>query len=296
VSQPLKIAATESVSATLDQFAQLIHERAGLRFSDRTRRRSLLARVGDTANEVGCSSIQELYARVVAERSAGAPCGTGLFQKVLDRIVTDETSFFRYAGHFEALRSYIFPAIASNREFSGDNSLRILSAGCSRGQEPYSVAISVLEEAETLRGLDTRIYALDLSQNVLDIARKGVYDMAQVRDVEPRLLEKHFDRIEGLGNRPPSWRVKPQARSLVRFQRHNLLKELPGPIFDVIFCRNVTIYFDDEVTRRVARNLYDRLRPGGYLFLGHAESLYNILPELCPLRYGETLVNRKPSK
>jgi chemotaxis protein methyltransferase CheR len=294
VSHPLKIAVDERDSATLDQFAQLIHDRVGLRFNDETRRRSLLARVRDAAREAGCSSVAELYARVLAEQ--GPTLNGGLFQKVLDRIVTDETSFFRYADQFHALRNYILPAIASNREFSGDNSLRILAAGCSRGQEPYSIAISALEEAETLRGLETRIYALDLSQNALDIARAGIYDAAQVRDVEPRILEKYFTEINRPKGRPPQYKVKPEVQRMVRFQRHNLLKELPGPIFDVIFCRNVTIYFNDEVTRRVARNLYDRLRPGGYLFLGHAESLYNILPELCPLKYGETLVNRKPSK
>jgi len=274
----------------LDLFAQLIDERTGLRFHN-ARRRFLATRLAEAASEVGAGSLQELYEMVrTATRNGGRE---GLFQLVVDRIVTDESSFFRYPGQFEALRNFIFPAIASHREFTRDNSVRILSAGCSRGQEPYSLAISACEEVETLRGLDVTVYALDLSQNVLDIARQGIYEESQVRDVSPRQLDRYFQRLES-GRRAARYQVKPEVRNMVRFQQHNLLSDLPGPIFDIVFCRNVTIYFNEETTRRVARNLYDRLRPGGYLYLGHAESYYGILPELTIVQFGDVLVNRKP--
>lgn len=280
---------TPEAQETLEQFAQLIHQRTGLRFND-TRRRFLQARIEEAAREVGCTSLQELLDLVRNGSRAG---GVDLFQVLVDRLVTDETSFFRYPGQFEALRNFIFPALRSHRDFAGDNSLRILSAGCSRGQEPYSIAISVLEEPETLKGFETTIYALDLSTNVLDVARQGVYSAHQLRDVSPRLLGRYFEQVDN-GGRTPAYRVRDDVRRMVRFQIHNLLADLPGPIFDVIFCRNVTIYFDFETTRRVARNLYDRLRPGGYLFLGHAESYYNVLPEMTIVQFGDVLVNRKP--
>src|SRR5690606_38736360 len=121
------------------------------------------------------------------------------------------------------------PAVRSHRDFSGDNTLRILSAGCSRGQEPYSIGISVLEEKETLKGLDTTIYALDLSANVLDVARRGVYPAGHLRDVDERMLSRYFEPIEN-GTRQQHYRVADDVRNMVRFQCHNLLNDLPGPI------------------------------------------------------------------
>jgi chemotaxis protein methyltransferase CheR len=128
---------------------------------------------------------------------------------------------------------------------------------------------------------------------VLDVARRGIYPAAHLRDVDAATLGRFFEPIEN-GKRHQHYQVADEVRNMVRFQCHNLLDDLPGPIFDIIFCRNVTIYFDFETTRRVARNLYDRLRPGGYLFLGHAESYYNVLPEMTIVQFGDVLVNRKP--
>lgn len=273
----------------LDLIADLLKARTGLRF-DGARRRYLTSRLSEVAAALGYTSVAEFLDVLRSEDSS-----SDKFQRLVDAVVTEESSFFRYPQHFEALRHFILPAIASNRAFgSGDRTLRILSAGCSRGQEPYSIAMTCHDEDETLQGLDVSIYALDISAANLAYAREAVYTDLDLRDLSPVLADRYFEPCPGPNGRGTRHRVRNGIKRLVRFQQHNLKEELTGPLFDIIFCRNVTIYFDAEDTRAVAANLYSRLVPGGYLFLGHAESYYGILPGLTIVQFGEALVNRKP--
>jgi chemotaxis protein methyltransferase CheR len=288
MKSPLQQEISES---DLNEIARLLHERTGLRFMG-ARRRFLNSRVNEVIEMLDCGNIGALLDLI---KNAGRD---DVFQRVVDQVITDETSFFRYPEHFDALRHFILPAIASNRDFSesGDRTIRILSAGCSRGHEPYSIAMSCLEEKETLSRCRVIIYALDLSKPLLEIARDGIYDASEVRHLPTELSSKYFTPAENFNGRGQKIEVIPELKEMIRFQQCNLKDELAGPIFDVVFCRNVTIYFDETDTRKVAENLYSKLLPGGYLFLGHAESYYGILSGLCTVQFGEALVNRKPVK
>ncbi len=186
---------------------------------------------------------------------------------MLDCLTTNKTSFFREIQHFEYLREKILPPI---REARGR--LRIWSAGCSSGEEPYSIAILLKEEWPGIDSCDARILATDLSTRILEQARAGVYSGETLQNVPLRILTKYFTRSGDLGSQ--EYHVTDQVRLLVRIARLNLMEEWPmkGP-FDVIFCRNVMIYFDKPTQKALVKRFWNLLRPGGHLFIGHSESL-----------------------
>ena len=183
---------------------------------------------------------------------------------MVDAICTNKTSFFRENAHFELLQHTILPRLSSRRR-----SIRIWSAGCSSGQEPYTIAMVIRE----LLGddHDARILATDLSTKVLRRAREAVYPHDELRDVPPVLAQRHFTIADAKAR---TYRVEDATRSLVRIARLNLMSEWPmhGP-FDVIFCRNVMIYFDRATQERLVRRFAALLAPGGWLLVGHSESL-----------------------
>ncbi|MCS6861094.1 MAG: protein-glutamate O-methyltransferase CheR, partial [Abditibacteriales bacterium] len=150
--------------------------------------------------------------------------------------------------------------------------LRLWSAGCSSGEEPYSLAILLHEHLPNVERRDVRILATDISERMLTQAREAVYEEETVNDVPPLLLRKYFVCVRTQPTR--AYQVRDSVRALVRLARLNLMEAWPmrGP-FDVIFCRNVMIYFDNPTRQRLVQRYYALLRPGGYLFVGHAESL-----------------------
>lgn len=173
----------------------------------------------------------------------------------IDTISTNHTYFFRECGHFEYLEA---------------NHLSIWSAACSSGEEPYSIAIYCLE-----KGFRPSIWATDISTQVLETARKGIYPMGKARVLSTTLLKRYFDK--GIGRWDGYIKVKNDINKMVTFSRFNLINDMPPKErFDVIFCRNVLIYFDREVKQRVISRLYSALRRNGYLIIGGAESLTGI--------------------
>lgn len=193
---------------------------------------------------------------------------------LLDLVATHETAFFRIRGHFEGLITHVFPTLAFATR-TRPRPIRIWSAGCSTGQEPYSIAIALLEARQnpTLpreNELDVNIFATDLSPTVLQVARQGVYSARQVQPIPPQFLTTYFMRVQH------EYAVTPGVRQLVQFATSNLINERPAPAdsLDVIFCRNVLIYFDRRAQLRVLTMLMQFLSPGGYLFLGDTESLH----------------------
>ena len=184
---------------------------------------------------------------------------------MIEAMTTNKTSFFRESHHFEYLCRQIVPAL-SNRK------IRIWSAGCSSGEEPYSAAILLSEAIQELPLWDVSILATDLSTRMLARARKGVYESNRLEDVPSPLKSKYFKRI---GTTPVRhYQVIEPLRRYVHFARLNLMDEWPmrGP-FDVIFCRNVMIYFDKPAQERLVNRFWKLLKPGGHLFVGHSESL-----------------------
>lgn len=195
--------------------------------------------------------------------------------QMIDVITTNVTSFFREANHFEFLKERVLPGYRNNSE-----KLRVWSAGCSSGEEPYSLAILIFEELGNVLLRDVKILATDISTHILSKAKEGVYDAQLVEGVPKILLTKYFDRLKQPDEfNAPSYyyKIKPEVRNIVRFARLNLMEEWPmkGP-FKVIFCRNVMIYFDKQTQEKLIGKYYNLLETGGYLFTGHSENLASV--------------------
>jgi chemotaxis protein methyltransferase CheR len=188
-------------------------------------------------------------------------------------ITTNLTSFFRERHHFDYLREEVLKPLAANPR--ARRRLRIWSAGCSTGEEPYSIAMSVIEALPDLTRWDVRILATDLDSDVLARARAGVYDAERVRSLEPQRLARFFsEQREGTG---PGYRIAPEVAALISFKQLNLIDKWPmkGPL-DVIFCRNTVIYFDKDTQRELFGRIAALQCPGSLLLLGHSESLFQV--------------------
>jgi len=190
---------------------------------------------------------------------------------LLDAITTNHTSFFREEQHFQYLAETVIPTLRA----AGRPGLKVWSAACSSGEEPYTLGMTVADALRPEELAHTRIFASDLSTKVLRTAREGVYRMERVEGLPREVLRQHFEK--GLGEQAGLCRVGPKVRSLVEFDRLNLLEIADlGRRFDVIFCRNVMIYFDRAVQQRVVSMLERHLTPDGWLFISHSESLNGI--------------------
>jgi len=184
---------------------------------------------------------------------------------MIDALATNKTDFFRENKHFEFLRRNILPVI-SNKP------MRFWSAGCSSGEEPYTLSLVLREEIPNIDQRDVRILATDISTKTLKIAQKAIYSHEVLEDVPGQLISKYFTCVQR--ESPRLYRVNDNIRSLVSFARLNLMETWPmkGP-FDVIFCRNVMIYFDTVTREKLIQRFRKLLGPGGFLFVGHSESL-----------------------
>lgn len=193
---------------------------------------------------------------------------------LFDSVTTNETSFFRSPPQIQAFQEKALPEILGKRAAQGEKVLRIWSAGCSTGDEPYTLGMVIWEVlGEKMPEWDVKIFASDISEKALKSARAAVYNDYTLRSVPPDIKKKYFIQ-EG-----PQFRVCDDIRMLVELQYLNFNDEKRVKLmrgFDIIFCRNVLIYFDDAAKKRFVSQLYDNLNPGGYLFIGHSESLHNI--------------------
>ncbi len=195
---------------------------------------------------------------------------------LLDAISTNVTYFFREDKHFDFLIATVIPELESTKKGELKRKIRIWSAGCSTGEEPYTLAITFAENM-ALEKQDFRILATDISTNVLSHARKGVYDQERLRNVSGVLMKKYFT-----GSRDGSrFRVHEKLASYIKFSHLNLMHDFPFKgTFDCIFCRNVMIYFDRQTQGQLVRKFSSFLNPGGYLMIGHSESLTNVKHDL----------------
>ena len=244
-----------------------IYRRTGIWFTDASRY-LLQKRLSPRARELSFDSFQKYFYFLQYD-----PRADGEFDVIYDLVTTNETYFFREPAQFTAFVEEIVPELVSGK---GVKKIRIWSAGCSSGEEPYSIAM-LLEEAGWFSRASFEIFASDLNQQVLARARKGHYREAAFRSTDPTLREKYFARqADG------SWHIADSIRNRVSFGRVNLYDEARVAVLgslDVIFCRNVIIYFDDASKKSVIRNFYNRLLDGGYLLLGHSESLISLSTE-----------------
>lgn len=267
----------EPTDAEFTAFADLVHERGGISLND-SKRALVARRLNARLRDLGVGSLGE-YVDIVRADASGQETVT-----MLDLIATNETHFFRERPHFDFLETRIYPrwlaeASAGRRE----KRIRAWSAACSTGQEPYSLAMQLLKFFPSRDGWELDIQATDISTHALDIARRGEWAIDKAGEIPPDYLERFM--LRGVGERIGRMRIAKELRDLVHFSRHNL-HEPPYPVpgaFDLIFCRNVLIYFSAEGRAAVIERLSERLAPGGLLFVGHAESLHAHRKSLRPV-------------
>jgi chemotaxis protein methyltransferase CheR len=223
------------------------------------------SRLAPVARDNGLASLEDLVAAI---RQPGAQ---NLTRQVVEAMTTNETSFFRDIHPFDALRQQILPELINKR--SKERTLCIWSNACSSGQEPYTIAMILREHFPELSGWTVRLVGSDLSTQILKRAREGVFNQTEVnRGLPAPLLVKYFQK-EGL-----QWRIKDELRRMVDFHQINLVETWPAtlPKMDIVFLRNVLIYFQPETKKAILDKLKNSLRPDGYLFLGGAETTMNL--------------------
>jgi chemotaxis protein methyltransferase CheR len=259
-----------------EQISKLAYEHFGLDL--RGGKQGLVAaRLGKKLRELGLDSFQDYYDYVKADRSGAALAG------MVDQLTTNHTSFFREPRHFDFLRKTIFPTLRARSR------IHIWSAACSTGEEPYSIAMSLLEESPCEAAVKVRIRATDISTRVLERARVGTYQTERMESIPPALLQRYL-----LKSHDGTFRFRNEVRCMIDFEHLNLMRRLPqGYLCSVIFCRNIMIYFDKPTQQSLVQRLSEHLEDGGYLLIGHSESLNNIahgLDYVCPATY------RKPGR
>jgi len=256
-------------------FQQMIEREAGIHLAP-MKKALLVGRLSRRLRELGLPSFAR-YLRVVkgdlAERT-----------RMLDCICTNETHFFREPRHFELLRERLAPEWKAQADAGlRARRIRVWSAACSTGEEPYSLAMELLWSFPPWSGWEVEIFATDLSTRALGRARAGIWPAEKASAISPRYLKAFMMR--GVGTRGGKIAAGPELRGVIRFARVNLSDATwpAGGPYDAIFCRNVLIYFDQPLKHRVTAGLLERLAPGGYLFLGHAESLVGMARHLAPI-------------
>ena len=212
-------------------------------------------------------------------------------QVMINCLTTNKTDFFREAHHFAFLRESVFPRIERAAAQGGPRRLRIWSTACSTGEEPYSIAITILEHFGSLRGWDVQVLASDINTEVLQKAGEGIYALERIDGLEDRIRRNYF--LRGSGRRVGFCQIRPEVRRLVRFRQINFMDQR-WPLrsrCDVIFCRNAIIYFDASTQQQLLPRLVGQLTDNGHLILGHSENLHWLTDLVTPL--GNTVYRRR---
>lgn len=249
-----------------DFIRNLVYERSRINLGP-DKRQLVTARLGKRLRAMNLPTIGD-YCRVLQE-----PDSDEELANLIDAISTNHTFFFREAAHFDFLRTVIVPELLGRSARDRCTEFRVWSAACSSGEEPYSIAITL---SELLTTIPWRIEATDISRRVLARASAGIYSGETVAKLPREMLRTYFQR--GFGPQEGNYRVKRTLQERIRFHHLNLLEGEPPfrDTFHVIFCRNVMIYFDRQTQEELVTRLTRRLVPGGYLFVGHSESLTQV--------------------
>lgn len=247
----------------------LIEERTGIVFDD-SRRSFALNRLQEHMQAGRIASGQELLRRV---QSPG-----GEYDSLLERMLTQETQFFRYPETFQALERKVLPELQMRKFWETPRRLRLWSAGCASGEEAYSIAISISDTLEFSGGWNISILATDIGRESLRRAERASYSGRSLSNLSPRQKQMYFVAGDG------EFTVRPKVRDMVNFAPMNLTQPMYLGRFDCIFCMNVLIYFSEQRRAELVQRFYDYLEPGGYLFLGHAESVAGM-----PVRFTQTV-------
>lgn len=289
MSQPLPV----SIQLVLTDeeyglFAGLIYSLSGINLGS-NKKELVKARLMKRMRALGLESYRRYYEYVLADKTGAE------VESLLNAVSTNVTSFFRESQHFSLLSSVVIPEIERAKQRKAEKSLRIWSCASSSGEEIYSILMTVCEALRIKDFWDIKVLGTDISTRALEAARRAEYSPDRARGIPPHYLERYFDRTPG------GYTVKKRLRDMAVFGRLNLMREsypFQGK-FDAIFCRNVMIYFDKETQAALVERLYRYLEPGGYLFIGHSESLLGSrirLMTIAPAAFRKPLLVPSPGK
>jgi len=255
----------EFTDADFTCLRQLVTEHTGIVVSD-NKRDMLYSRLARRLRSLGMTRFAEYCAYLRTHEQEE-------LTNLINAVTTNLTSFFREPHHFQHLAHTVVPWLLNQNADS--RRIRMWSAGCSTGEEPYSMAMTLEESIPPWLDWDVRILATDLDTNVIEQARRGVYELERIHGLGEARLKRFF--LKGRGANEGLVKVDPELQAMIEFRQLNLLKDWPmkGP-FDVIFCRNVMIYFDKPTQQRLVERFANLLAPRGYLYIGHSETLKDI--------------------
>jgi len=278
--KPNPVTAARLTESELGEIRALIEHRSAILF-DSSRERFFSTRVREHLEEKDLASGSDLLRHV---RGSSVE-----YEALLERLLTQETSFFRYPAVYEALAKTILPEMQERKFWQNPRTLRIWSAGCSTGEEPYSIAITVCEGLKFAEAWEIEILATDISRRALRHAERGSYSKRSLQNVPLGQLETYFTATKH------GYQVRPRVRKMISFAQMNLIEPVYVGKLDCIFCMNVLMYFSEDRRLAILRRFFDALEPGGYFLLGHAETLSNVPMKFEPVTLGDCRICRKPA-
>lgn len=245
--------------AEFEQFRSIIYKESGITFSD-TNRSILVSRLNERLRDTGLPSVQDYYTKIISDPEE--------MKVMLDSVTTNLTRFFRNQAHFDTLINYVVPEIIKLKKSKGDTCINVWSAGCSTGEEPYTIAMVLKEVLPP--PFKFKIIASDLSLKSLLVGKLGLYPASRVSGIPENYLDKYFTKT------PNGYQAKPELMSNISFDYHNLKHDSGARNLDIVFCRNVLIYFDEKAQLEVINHFWDAMAPHSFLFIGHSESLFGM--------------------
>ena len=245
--------------ADFEQYRTLIYNESGIHFTQ-TNRSILESRLKERLREKGIDSVKTYFTTISKDQ--------GELKGFLDSITTNLTRFFRNQAHFDALEKYVIPELIKIKKASGNNTIKIWSAGCSTGEEPYTIAMLLSEILPSPWKFE--IVASDISLKCLMTAKEGFYAENKISGIPDAHLKKYFEKVEG------GYKVRGDLMSKIRFDYHNLKNDSGLRNLDIVFCRNVIIYFDEAAQTAVINRFWDAMTNKSFLFIGHSESLFGM--------------------
>ena len=246
--------------ADFELYRSFIYKESGITFTP-ANRSILESRLKERLREKRVESVKSYYSTITTDKEE--------LKNFLDSITTNLTRFFRNQPHFDALEKHVVPELINNiKKSGGGNVIKLWSAGCSTGEEPYTIAMLLTEILPPSWRFE--ILASDLSLKCLMTAKEGLYGDSRIDGIPPHYLTKYFDKVAG------GYLIKPEIKSKINFDYHNLKNESGHRGFDIVFCRNVIIYFDEAAQTAVINRFWDAMAPKSFLFIGHSESLFGM--------------------
>ena len=245
--------------AEFDMFRKVIYDKSGITFSA-TNRSILDSRLKEKLREKQLDSLEEYYRLIMSNEEE--------MKTMLDSVTTNLTRFFRNQPHFDALINYVIPHVLENKKKTGETTVRIWSAGCSTGEEPYTIAMILQDILPP--PFKFQITASDISLKSLMVGQQGFYPESRISGIPQKYLDRYFTKTD------KGYQVTSQLMSTIKFDYHNLRNDSGARNLDVVFCRNVLIYFDEAAQLAVVNRFYDAMAAKSYLFIGHSESLFGM--------------------